>query len=996
MKQNKFLIATLLISIFFLGNVYSQEYFQQKVNYTINVKLNDVKNELFANETIEYTNNSPKALNFLYFHLWPNAYKNENTAFAKQNLENGSTWFYFSDESEKGYIDSIDFKVNKKRVKWKLDSVNIDICKLHLNKPIKPGETIIITTPFHVKIPITFSRLGHSKQSYQISQWYPKPAVYDKYGWHQMPYLDQGEFYSEFGDFDVSITVPRNYLVAATGNLMNDDEKICLDQKVKETEQIKKFDEKNQTYPASDSITKTLRFTEKNIHDFAWFADKRYHVLKSKVTLPNSKHTVNTWVYFLNYDAKKWVNALEYVNDAIKYYSSWYGEYPYNNCTAVLGALTAGGGMEYPTITIIGNSQNKFILEVTIMHEVGHNWFYGMLGFNEREYAWMDEGINSFSEVRYINAKYPNNRAYQLITNGKVAKFLGIQNEKYKYFHELSYLISARYNVDQSSSLSSENYSSYNYGVNTYYKPAFSIDYLKNYLGEDKFNDIMQKFFKQWQYKHPYPQDIKKCFNDNCDKNLDWFFKDILISTKKIDYKVKSIKNNELTVKNSGKINSPINISEINNDTVVYSQWYDGFEGEKKFKINSADADKIVIDYSKNMLDVNRKNNTIRTYGILKKVEPLKFKILGIVENTNKTQINYFPLMGWNNYDKFMLGVLFTNSILPKQKFDYIINPFYSFEKNNIAGTGQLSYTIFTNSSFIKNITIGSSITQYSFGNESDADYQRYEAKAKINFRKANPRSSINNSVTINSILASDLEDYYYNNKTVNKYFHNIKYDLKNTRKINPYNVSLNIQAAKGFVKSWLEANYKITYNRVRKGLNIRFFAGKFLYNSDSYYGNYNFRLSGTTGYQDYTFDNIFLGRMETLNNDADNHLLSQQFVRNDGGFTTYTYLGQTNNWLTTLNLSSSLPAKIPFKVYANIGTYNNIKDYSKSKQFIYEAGVEFPFFNNTFVIYVPIVMSEDLKETSDFVTDNYWQKIRFTLNLNKLYQLKNASSFIF
>ncbi|MEA2106675.1 MAG: hypothetical protein U9P82_08155, partial [Bacteroidota bacterium] len=285
-------------------------------------------------------------------------------------------------------------------------------------------------------------------------------------------------------------------------------------------------------------------------------------------------------------------------------------------------------------------------------------------------------------------------------------------------------------------------------------------------------------------------------------------------------------------------------------------------------------------------------------------------------------------------------------------------------------------------------------VTQYSFGGESDADFQRYEAKTEINFKKPNPRSSINNSITINSILASDLEDYY-NNKTTHKYFHNIEYDLVNKRKINPYNVSVNIQASKGFVKSWVETNYTITYNNVRKGLNIRFFAGKFLYNSNTYYGNYNFRLSGTTGYQDYTFDNIFLGRMEAITNDADNHLLSQQFIRNDGGFTTYTLLGQTNNWLTTLNLTSSLPSKIPFKIYANIGTYYNIKDYSTSNQFIYEAGIEFSVINNIFAIYAPVIMSNDLKETNDFITDNYWQKIRFIFNLNKLYTLKNASSFI-
>jgi len=346
---------TLLINILFISSVCSQEYFQQTVNYRINVRLDDVKNQLFANETIEYTNNSPDTLNFIYFHLWPNAYKNNNTAFAKQTFENGNTDFYFSKESDKGYIDSLDFKVDGEKIKWELDPIYIDICKLYLNKPLKAGETITITTPFYIKIPKIFSRMGHYKQSYQISQWYPKPAVYDKYGWHQMPYLNQGEFYSEFGSFNVLITVPRNYVVAATGNLLNIDEKEWINKKAEETEQIQNFDEQDMSFPPSDSLTKSLRFIEKNIHDFAWFADKRYRILKSQVELPGSKHKVNTWVYFFNAQSAQWKNALEYVNDAIKYYSLWYGEYPYNNCTSVLGSLPVGGGMEYPTINIIGD-----------------------------------------------------------------------------------------------------------------------------------------------------------------------------------------------------------------------------------------------------------------------------------------------------------------------------------------------------------------------------------------------------------------------------------------------------------------------------------------------------------------------------------------------------------------------------------------------------------------------------------------------------------------
>ena len=207
-----------------IGN--AQDYFQQEVNYTIKVKLDDEKHELSASETIQYINNSPDELKFIYIHLWPNAYKDNSTALAKDLLRTGNTKFYFSEEKDKGYIDQLDFKINGQPAKWELLKDSIDICKLYLNQPLKSKDSITISTPFHVKIPSAeFSRLGHVGQSYQVTQWYPKPAVYDKNGWNQMPYLQQGEFYSEFGSFDVSITLPKNYVLGATGDMVDGDRK---------------------------------------------------------------------------------------------------------------------------------------------------------------------------------------------------------------------------------------------------------------------------------------------------------------------------------------------------------------------------------------------------------------------------------------------------------------------------------------------------------------------------------------------------------------------------------------------------------------------------------------------------------------------------------------------------------------------------------------------------------------------------------------------------
>lgn len=270
-------LATILCCVSFSFGQ-TNTYWQQEVDYNIEVTLDDNKHELQGVINISYVNNSPDTLQYLYFHLWPNAYKNINTAFAKQQVENGEIDFRFSNRADQGYIDGLDFLVNNLPAQFIPDSTHIDYGVLKLNNPLYPGVKLTIKTPFRVKIPESYSRLGHVEQSYQITQWYPKPAVYDKTGWHPMPYMDQGEFYSEFGTFNVKITLPANYVVGASGDLKSTSESLWLDSLANGS--TKAWQE--QSFPESSKQTKTLHYELKNAHDFAWFADKRFKVKKTK------------------------------------------------------------------------------------------------------------------------------------------------------------------------------------------------------------------------------------------------------------------------------------------------------------------------------------------------------------------------------------------------------------------------------------------------------------------------------------------------------------------------------------------------------------------------------------------------------------------------------------------------------------------------------------------------------------------------------------------
>ena len=980
-------MATFFLSHFQVLN--AQDYFQQEVNYMIDVELNDSLHLLNAFEEIEYINNSPDKLSFIFFHIWPNAYENNETALAKQKFEFGRKIKLFRVEEQRGYIDSLDFMVNGETVRWEYDSIHIDICKIFLNETLAPGERIMISTPFRVKIPKgNISRLGHIDQAYAITQWYPKPAVYDKYGWHPMPYLNIGEFYSEFGSFDVSISLPKNYVVAATGNLQNEDELNWLNKKAKETPAIQDFDLDDNDFPESDKEFKTLRFTESRIHDFAWFADKRLHVLKDEVELPNSGRKVTTWAFFPNKNADLWKNANEYINDALYYYSEWYGDYPYDNCSAIHAPLSAGGGMEYPTITVIGNNQTALSLEMVIMHEVGHNWFYGMIGSNEREFPWMDEGVNSFSDRRYMMAKYSDNRLYKMaFKNESMAGFLGIETLQYNYYPYLGYLLNARRNLDQPLTLSSGQFSDINYGAMAYSKSSVVFSYLHKYLGTEKFNEIMQDYFEQWKFKHPYPEDLQKIFEDHLDENLSWFFNDLMKTTKKLDYKISKYRDGQLLIKNKQAIASPVLLSGLSNDSVIFSKAYPGFKGKKWLPVKDAgNVDAFSLDQGLDAPELFSNNNHLKTKGLCKKTRPLDLQMIGLLDDPYRTNINLLPAIGYNYYDKFMLGGLLYSSLLPLPAFEYQLMPLYSFGTKSLAGMGKIRYNIIPEGLLFQRVSLFASGKQFGYADQNGSYYQKLKFGVDFRLKRRVMKKPMDQSVILSFTYATDMENLFLGEERGFKPFYKLQYRMKNKRRISPYGLSVELQSSNDFVKANMETSYEYIY-LYSKSLQIRFFGGAFLYKSDVLSDYYSYTLSGTSGTDDYTYDHLYFARFE---DPAGNDFLAKQFAENNGGFSTYSVLGRTNEWIMSLNLNSSLPIpeKIQLRVYANFavtGTTINVSEFENTDFFFWEIGAKLSVVKNVFEFYFPIVMSDPLQEYSDEVNSNYWGQIRFTLYLNKL-----------
>jgi hypothetical protein len=1025
-KPNFALVRSVIAAIITLIGTTTHAQTQQKVSYDIKVRLDDQNHFLHAQQSMAYTNNFDASISVIYFHLWANAYKNNQTAFAKQQLRNKNTKFYYAPDADKGYIDSLNFEVNGEKVQWSLLADSIDICKIYLNRPLRKGETINITTPFRLKIPVSFSRLGHADQAYQITQWYPKPAVFNGKSFDYMPYLDQGEFYSEFGDFHVAITLPKNYVVGATGDLETQSEQVFLDELAQKTAKIDSFDSKDLTFPPSSTEYKTIHYYQDNVHDFAWFADKRFNVLHSSIKLPNSDKVVKTQALFTNLEGNLWKNGTLYIDSAVYYYSLWNGNYPYNICTALEGALSAGAGMEYPTITIIGESRNARSLDLVIAHEVGHNWFYGILGSNERNFGWMDEGINSYYETRYMNQRYPEKNPLASIGLPANIKLKAKMPENIDMF--LANLQASRLK-DQPCQLHSNEMTSLNYGAIMYKKTAAVLYYLADYLGQQKFDDVMHQYYKTWSFHHPQPKDIKNVFEKETGKDLSWFFDDLIATTKHIDYAFAGAKKQPdgsflLKTYNLGSIAAPLKISAMDKQNKILSaQSFEGFDDVKKLSFNTlpaaAPVHHFIIDAQGISPEYNIDGNRVRAKGILKNYQCAKPKFLMGIDDPTQRKIYYTPIIGGNHYDSWLLGAAIYSSVLPKDAMSYIM-PLYSTATKSLVGQMGMEYYFYPQKhNGAKNVRLSLNAKSYHYNIHNYSNfvggaktfydrYMRYNAEVVYTFKPKGAASKITHTAGIaltkinqNETLVKSANDsllVFDRDTTYNYGALRLHYEMKNARILNPYSLRVDFitgansgEQTNNYGRISAEANYTLSFEKKGKGLKIRAFGGGFLWHNfkpivglPGYRRSSvaDFRLSSYTGTDDFLYDNTYLGRSETEG------ILSRRMNVADGGFKMLQNsinppTGRNNVWLAAINLESSLPVT-PISIFADFGAFptTDVFTGASTTTTAYDAGVSLNVLKGAVAIYVPLIASENLKNNP--LGNEFYRNISFSVRIDR------------
>ena len=970
--------------LFSFTNLAAQEYWQQKVDYSIEVLLDDSNHMLHGFESIDYLNNSPDSLDYLIFHLWAKAYSSKSSALAKQLTRMGETDLYFASSDEMGDIDSLSFTLDGLPCVWNYDKKHLDICTLQLERPLLPGKSVKIETPFRVKIPSgDISRLGHIGENYQITQWYPKPAVYDQSGWHGMPYLTIGEFYSEFGSYDVKITLPENYTIGATGDLQTESEIQRLDSLSRVSEQwiakrkkdmLWKDYSTNLDFPASSKQYKTLHFKQDKVHDFAWFADKRFHVLKGTAALPHSSDSVTVWTMFTNKNANHWSRSIEYMKDAIHYYSLWNGDYPYAQATAIDGTISAGGGMEYPNVTVVGDAQSAISLETVIMHEVGHNWFYGILGSNERDFAWMDEGVNSYNEQRYLSTKYPNGYIFFGNSSSKLFNRLGLADYGMEDLHYFSYLLSARANKDQSLSITSSDYSTINYGTIVYSKSAVFINYLRHYLGDEKMDEVMRAYFQAYKFKHPQPDDFFDVLENRTGEDFSWLQEDALRTTSKLDYKIGRVNKGDgerkLKIINRGYISGPVHLGFYKEEELTQEFWIKGFRKDTVLNIGD-DVDRAEIDPNWIMPEIKRDNNYSRLTGVFPRIEPLEISFLGKIENPKKNQVSWAPAVAWNVPNGAMLGLSVYNSILPVKKFNYLITPMYSVNRNQIVGVGEAYYMFTPTSSSFESIDLGLKAKRFVRDTISsfDLNFTRIEPYVRFNFRPARYSGYWSQELTLSTVIVQN-DNFNGTKKSIqNEVFSRANYTVNYKHPAFRSSFSGDVEHFDEFLKASLQINNRW---RITEDLRLysRVFGGHFLYNNATD-PKYNWRMDGQTGRNDYAFDAMLFDRGKS------NAVFDNQFVSTHGAFKVPTANGSSNNSLLAYNAELSY-GKFPIGLFGDIG-------YSNNSVLVSDAGLYIRLVQDIFKVYFPLVYSSNIQSEIDANGYNFGDLVRFQIDFKKI-----------
>ncbi|WP_234568682.1 M1 family metallopeptidase [Rhodohalobacter sp. 614A] len=620
------LLVALISALFTLGFSISESvaqragYWQQEVHYEMDVDMHVEANQFDGKQKLVYTNNSPDTLNRVFYHLFFNAFqpnsmmdkRSRTIADPSSKIADKITGY---DSTEIGYQKISSLKQNGEEVEFLVEGT---ILEVQLKEPILPGGETVFEMEFNAQVPLQTRRSGRDNEEgvrFSMSQWYPKIAAYDEDGWHPNPYIGR-EFYAPFGVFDVTIHIDSSYVVAA-GSVLQNPEEVGFG-----------YETEGMEVNRPDGEKLTWHFRSENVHDFMWAADPDFTQITNQVQdgpLLRFFHQTGPVAENASEERAKelpesWANLPAFTAKAVEYMNKNVGKYPYKEYSVIQGG---DGGMEYIMGTLItGNRSFRSLVGVTV-HELIHSWFHGVLANNEVYEAWIDEGFTSYFSSLTMNEIFDEDEEFPMASQYRGYKQIAVSP-----------------GLEEPMSIHSDHYNTnVAYSRASYTKGALFLHQLGYIIGEDVLVQSLKDFYEIWRFKHPTGKDFIRIAEEESGMVLDWYYEYWINTTKTIDYSIELVEaagdGTNISLKRMGLMPMPIEVEVTRTDSssTVYYMPLQIMWGEKQDEYSGKEwiqkedwqwvspeytlmidepmefIQKIEIDPTQRMMDINRENN---------------------------------------------------------------------------------------------------------------------------------------------------------------------------------------------------------------------------------------------------------------------------------------------------------------------------------------------------------------------------------------------------
>jgi len=909
-----------------------------------------------------------------------NVFKTPKSAYSKQLNALGMDQRLGLKKKDEGAYTSLAISQEGKPLNYSYSDPAAEILVLKLADPIPPGQAGTITIEYVLKLPSNISRGGHLGQSYQLTQWYPKVALYDTSGWRVMPYLELGEFYNEFGDYEVTVELPANYIVAATGQLENPEE----------TEFLSRYADScaaklPSTGPAllsvpSASHYKSLKYKATNVTDFAWFADKRFLVNRKLFELGDRK--VEGWTFYLPGRNPVWKSAISHLASATRYFDSLVGPYPWPLISMVQCERHGTDAMEYPMIALIdAGYEQPGSLEEVIVHETGHQWFQGILATDERKQTWMDEGLVTYYEHRYFRERG---------APGLLADLMLGPPTDYDRLPDFDWYLQANRRRDAPSGADPLKFSLRGYVQSVYEKPAKGLLFMEKSLGTQAFDRMIQSWFRQWRFRHPGASDFQSLAAAH---GASWFYPLYISGTTKADAAIEpDTRDGVFLVNHNLDFPIPLEYAGFRNGNRLFTKQLPLLLGRDTLRLNTDSLDYILLDPDFLLPEISRENNIVRIRKSVYTPSRSKLHFVAGIDHSLVKDFYLSPALGYNYYDGLMAGAALHNLSLPVKPFKYAAMLAYGFQSKLPVWLAGFEYHHFLKNRVLERIDFGLESRHFTFHKDSDYGFtDRYFKLAplvRLVLRPDGQRGTQKELVYRNIFIqqwygeGTDFTTRAFTRKSRSYSVNELKFQANRTGSLNPFAFNATLEVAKGFTKISGSFSQKIAYAYgPRQAGRFHLFTGIQTYSGRQRIYNTHV-LNGTPGpgflQRDYKYDELLLGRGEEMNS------FSQQIFMKDAYFRNAGQVGILGKWLVAGSYRTTLPGLPPLRPFIQMA-YAPLNQETKAR-FFYTSGLSLVLIEDVFEINFPFFESKRFRESYPLNDKNkYLEKCTYLLNFKAM-----------